>query len=170
MTNEFIFAYTFIGFPNVFEDPQKVDRAAVGYPYQGLFKNGVAQIPAFTAWGGEMATLLNPGGFEVGGDRGLFADKHLPSLQNNLTKVWGTHTVKGGFYWEHIINTQPASPFTNGLAVFSNAAASSNGSIMATYSPAVRTRMKNRASRALTISGIPPPSSLYKTHGRQLVG
>ena len=35
LTNEFIFGYTFIAFPNVFEDPQKVDRAAVGYPYKG---------------------------------------------------------------------------------------------------------------------------------------
>ena len=59
-----------------------------------MFKNGVAQIPAFTGWGGEMATMLNPGGFEVGGSRGLFADKYLPSIQNNITKVWGTHTVK----------------------------------------------------------------------------
>ena len=45
MTNEFVFGYTFIGFPNVFEDPSKVDRAKVGYNYKGLFKNGVAQIP-----------------------------------------------------------------------------------------------------------------------------
>src|SRR4051794_39394168 len=33
MTNEFVFGYTFIGFPNVFKDPAKVDRAAVGYSY-----------------------------------------------------------------------------------------------------------------------------------------
>jgi len=31
MTNEFVFGYTFIGFPNVFKDPKKVDRATVGY-------------------------------------------------------------------------------------------------------------------------------------------
>jgi len=30
MTNEFVFAYTFIGFPNVFEDPSKVNRSTVG--------------------------------------------------------------------------------------------------------------------------------------------
>src|SRR5207302_7054513 len=31
MTNEVVFGYTFIGFPNVFEDPSKVDRSKLGY-------------------------------------------------------------------------------------------------------------------------------------------
>src|SRR5579863_3903164 len=31
MTNEFVFGYTFVGFPNVFENPAKVNRATVGY-------------------------------------------------------------------------------------------------------------------------------------------
>ena len=31
MTNEFVFGYTYIGFPNVFADPSKVDRTTVGY-------------------------------------------------------------------------------------------------------------------------------------------
>ncbi len=51
MTNEFVFGYTFIGFPNVFQDPAKVDRTNVGYSYKGLFKNGVAQIPSFGNYG-----------------------------------------------------------------------------------------------------------------------
>ena len=67
---------------------------------------------------GELAAIVNPGGFEVGGNRGLFADKHLPSIQDNLSKVWGTHTVKGGIYWEYIINNQPANGFTNGQLGF----------------------------------------------------
>src|ERR1035441_7689667 len=44
MTNEFVFGYTFIGFPNVFQDPSKVDPATVGFKYQLLYKNGVKQI------------------------------------------------------------------------------------------------------------------------------
>ena len=58
MTNEFVFGYTFIGFPNVFQDPSKVDRTTVGYNYKGLFKNGVQQIPAFGGWGGGEAALV----------------------------------------------------------------------------------------------------------------
>jgi hypothetical protein len=120
MTNEVVFGYTFIGFPNVFEDPSKVDRTKVGYNYKGLFKNGVNQIPAFGGWGGgEAALVFNPGGFEVGGpSQGLYANKYMPSVSDTLTKVYGTHTIKGGFFWEWIRNAQPANNYTNGFLEF----------------------------------------------------
>jgi hypothetical protein len=115
MTNEFIFGYTFVGFPNVFSDPSKVDRSKVGYNYKGIFKNGVAQIPSLGQSGGEAALVFNPGGFEAGGaGQGLYADKYMPSIGDNVTKVWGTHTIKAGFYWEWIRNAQPANNNTNG--------------------------------------------------------
>jgi hypothetical protein len=140
LTNEFVFGYTYITFPNVFEDPSKIDRTQLGYPYRGLFKNGVAQMPAFTGWGGEMATVFNPGGFEVGGSRGLFADKYLPTFSNNITKVAGTHTMKFGAFYEFIINNQPANGYTNGLAVYANWAAGSTGSV---YSDMLTGRVAN---------------------------
>jgi hypothetical protein len=116
MTNEVVFGYTFIGFPNVFQDPSKVDRSKVGYNYKGLFKNGVAQIPSFGGPGGsEAALVFNPGGFEAGGPAaGLYANKYMPSISDTITKVQGTHTIKGGFFWERIRNAQPANNNTNG--------------------------------------------------------
>jgi len=128
LTNEFVFGYTFIAFPNVFDDPRKVDRNNLGIPLRGLFKNGVAQIPAMTGWGGEFATLFNPGGFEVGGARGLFADKYLPTFSNNTTKVWGTHTTKFGVFYEYIRNNQPGNGYTNGLPIFTNWGGNTSGS------------------------------------------
>ncbi len=128
LTNEFVFGYTFIAFPNVLDDPSKVDRGNLGIPLRGLFKNGVAQIPAMTGWGGEFATLFNPGGFEVGGSRGLFADKYLPTFSNNTTKVWGTHTTKFGVFYEYIRNNQPGNGYTNGLPVFTNWGGNTSGS------------------------------------------
>jgi hypothetical protein len=121
MTNEFVFGYSFIGFPNVFEDPTKVARSTVGYNYTGLFKNGVAQIPSFggTGGAGEAALVFNPGGFEDGGtSSGLYANKYMPSVSDTLTKVWGTHTIKAGFFWEWIRNAQPANNNTNGYLQF----------------------------------------------------
>jgi hypothetical protein len=119
LTNEFVFGYTFIGFPNVFKDPSKVDRQKVGYDIQGLFKNGVAQIPSFGSFGGETALVFNPGGFEVGGpSAGLYANKWMPSVSDTVAKVIGTHTIKGGFYWEWIRNAQPANNNTNGELQF----------------------------------------------------
>jgi hypothetical protein len=131
MTNELVFAYTQILFPNVFEDPSKVERSTVGYPYKGLWKNGVTQIPSFTGWGGEMAAIINPGGFEVGGNRGLYADKFMPTISNNLSKVWGTHTAKFGAFYEWIRNAQPANGNTNGQAIFSNWGNNTSGSAYA---------------------------------------
>ncbi len=105
MTNEFVFGYSFIGFPNTFEDFSKVDRTKVGYNYKGLFKNGILQIPNIAA-SGEVAGLGTYGGFELG-SRGLYADKWLPTVSDTVSKVWGTHTLKAGFFWEHIRNSQP---------------------------------------------------------------
>src|SRR5579884_1973061 len=58
-------------------------------------------------------------GFEVGGpSAGLYANKWMPSASDTVAKVIGTHTVKGGFYWEWIRNDQPANNNTNGELQF----------------------------------------------------
>ncbi len=119
MTNEAVVAYTLVKFPNVFSDPSKVSRTNVGFNVQGLFKNGVAQIPSFGSFGSETALVFNPGGFEAGGaGQGLYANKYMPSVGDTLTKVVGTHTIKAGFFWEWIRNAQPANGDTNGQLQF----------------------------------------------------
>ena len=121
MTNEVVMAYTYIGFPNVFANPSKVNRSSVGFGYAGLFKNGVKQIPSFGGSGGasEAALIFNPGGFEAGGNSaGLYADKWMPSVSDTITKVVGTHTLKAGFFFEWIRNAQPANNNTNGYMQF----------------------------------------------------
>jgi hypothetical protein len=69
---------------------------------------------------------LNPGGF----DPVLFATKHLVNFADNLTKVQGTHTLKLGAFFEHVINNQPGNDYSNGLAVF-DTGANSSGNILA---------------------------------------
>ena len=121
MTNETVIAYTFVGFPNVFADPSKVDRSKVGYGYSGLFNNGVTQIPSFGQFGpSEAALVFNPGGFEAGGaSSGLYANKYMPSASDTLTKVVRNHTLKAGIFWERIRNAQPANNNTNGESIVS---------------------------------------------------
>ena len=116
MTNETVVAYTFVGFPNVFADPKKVDRANLGYGYAGVFQNGVAQIPSFGNFGpSEAALMFNPGGFEAGGaTAGLYANKYMPSVSDTVTKVIKNHTLKAGIFYEWIRNAQPANNNTNG--------------------------------------------------------
>ena len=42
----------------------------------------------------------------------------MPSASDTLTKVWGTHTLKAGFFYEWIRNAQPANNNTNGYMQF----------------------------------------------------
>jgi hypothetical protein len=131
MTNEFVFGYTYIAFPNVFEDPKKVDRSTLGFSKKGLFKNGVTRVPEMTT-SGEMASLRTGyGGFEVGGPRGYFADKFMPSVSDTIAKVWGTHTFKAGVFLERIRNTQPATTHTEGQMGFSGSQSNSMGNVYA---------------------------------------
>jgi hypothetical protein len=124
LTNEVVFGYSYIDFPNQFKDPKKISKSALNIPFQGLFKNGLDQIPAITTWG-EGPTLLNPGGF----DPVLFATKHLANFADNLTKVQGTHTLKLGAFYEYVINNQPGNDYSNGLAVFATGANSSGNAL-----------------------------------------
>ena len=127
MTNETVFGYTFIGFPNVFEDPSKVDPTKVGFNNKLLYKNGVAQIPNFGG-GSEAAQINNYGGYEAGGAQsGLYANKYMPSFSDTVTKVVGRHTIKAGFFWEWIRNAQPASNNSMGNLRFSNSNSNSLG-------------------------------------------
>jgi len=112
LTNELIFTYTFLNLPNSFEDPSKVDPAQLGAAYKNIFGSNTKEIPSFTAWGGGFASLIQPSGFQLTGS--LYAKKVLPTVADNMTKVWGTHTVKAGFYWERTSNNQPTNNSVNG--------------------------------------------------------
>jgi Carboxypeptidase regulatory-like domain len=111
LTNETIVAVTYINFPNVLDDPQKVSRSALGYPYQGLFNEANDLIPGADAsgWGSGGPQTYSPGGF----DPVLYAKKWQVSASDNLTKVWGTHTAKAGVYWEWVNNNQPGNSWSN---------------------------------------------------------
>ncbi len=127
LTNEVIFATTYIDFPNRFEDPTKVSKSALGYPYKGLFKNGLDQIPSvIPGWGG-VGTVFNPGGF----DPVLFARKWLNSVSDNVSKVYGTHTMKFGAYYEWIMNNQPGSGNSNGVVIPATWTGNSTGNVYA---------------------------------------
>jgi hypothetical protein len=133
MSNEIVFGYTFIGFPNTFQDPDKVDRKVVGFNVKGLYKNGVAQTPNIAS-SGELAGISTYGGFEVGGpSRGYYANKFMPSFSDNLSKMWRTHTFKAGFFWEWIRNSQPASNNTQGQLSFNNSQSNSYGNVFADF-------------------------------------
>jgi hypothetical protein len=110
LTNEVVFGVTYLDFTFSLADPAKVSRAALGYPYQGIFKNKTDQIPNFSSWAGaDTATIWN-----MGFEPGVFARKWLPSISDNLSKVAGAHTLKFGGYGELVTNTQPNADAAQG--------------------------------------------------------
>jgi hypothetical protein len=129
LTNETIFAITYIDFPNVFDDRSKISRAALGYPYQGVFGESNDQIPSLDSsnWGGGGPIYYNPGGF----DPVLYATPWQITAQNNLTKVMGSHTFKAGLYFEHVSNAQPGSGDSNGFILNDPAGDTSTGNTFA---------------------------------------
>jgi hypothetical protein len=127
LTNELVFSYTYLNLPNSFKDPTKVERGSLGLNYNLLFDHPDSDkliFPQMTGWGDGISNMLNTG-FELNGV--VFAKKTLPSVADNLVKVWKTHTTKFGFYWERAWNQQPGNGAVNGAAVFSNWGANSSG-------------------------------------------
>src|SRR5215510_2748168 len=109
LTNEVVFGYTYIDFPNQYADPEAVDKQALGINFTGLYKNGYPFVPNVNI-GGSQAFYQNNGGFEPI----LFARKHLMTFADNITKVLARHTLKGGVYYQFTVNNQPSSGNTQG--------------------------------------------------------
>jgi len=104
MTNEVTYAYTFEGMPNRPEDLSKLMRKEMGLSLTGVYGN--PQAPGFTAWGTAFPNI-GPGN-NLGADfhPGMMADKGMPSVTDNFSKVIGTHSFKFGAFYEHIYNKQ----------------------------------------------------------------
>jgi hypothetical protein len=131
LTNELVFTYTNLRLDNGFENPSAVDPTALGVNYAHLFaaNNKVGDIPVMTGWGGGFANMIQPSGFQVTGS--LYAHKTLPTLADNLSKVWGTHTMKFGFYTESTANNQPSSNYANGEMQFAQWGGNTTGNAYA---------------------------------------
>ena len=101
MTSETHFGYTKITFPTTPLNPSKLLRKNAGFPLTGVFSN--PEMPALLTWG---QSIPNFG--DIGHDYHptMIANKGIPSVSENLSKVFGTHNTKYGFFFQHIYNTQ----------------------------------------------------------------
>lgn len=118
LTNEFIFTFTNLDLPNRFQDSKAEAKSTYGIDYKTIFDTGLDQLPKYTGWGNGLPTQVNPSGFQLTGS--LYARKKLPTFADNVSKVWGTHTIKAGFYAELTGNNQPSSNTSNGQTVYAN--------------------------------------------------
>jgi hypothetical protein len=100
-TNEVVFSTTVLNNPAGYENRSAIDRAALGYPYQGVFKQQEGlPVPGTTSWEGGVANLLQPGGF----DPELYRNMTTVTAGDNFTKVYKTHTMKFGAYFQYTTN------------------------------------------------------------------
>jgi len=130
LTNELVFTYTNLYVGYTFSNPAKVDATKLGIYYKHVFNQTLnTQVPQYTGWGDGLANIINPSGYEK--NNTLYADKWLPSVSDNVSKVWGTHTAKAGFYWERTKNQQPSSNDVNGQMQYANWGTGSTGNVYA---------------------------------------
>jgi hypothetical protein len=127
LTNEVVFGATYLNLPNHFADRAKVSRQALGYPYKGVFGQTSDIVPNVSDWGGGVADMITPGGF----DPSLFANKWIINVGDNLTKVEGTHTMKFGVYYQLTTNVQPSFNDNQGDAQPANWGGTSTGNAFA---------------------------------------
>ena len=91
-----------------------LQKSAINYPYNGAFDNKDTQYP-------QLGTYTTYGGLPLGlwpdySNNPLELKKLQPNFGDNLTKVWGQHTVKVGFFSQRTTNNQTATnPATNGI-------------------------------------------------------
>lgn len=116
-TNEFIASLAYLDNPYNLGSPNAVSRKALNFPYQGLFKNGTDQMPGIQNWENNGLPQIYMPGFV---NNTLKIRKLDYSLQDNFSKVIGTHALKAGVFFERAENNQhnPGS-YSNGYYTFS---------------------------------------------------
>jgi hypothetical protein len=114
LTNEFVFSNSRFVNNDHYGDENVIKRSTVGISFQGVFKNGDPMVPNIVGNSEGMPSLSGVPAV------GIFfgAVKQGLSISDNVTKLFSTHTVKAGFYWDWIGNMQSSSTPGNGQLDF----------------------------------------------------
>ena len=91
-----------------------LQKSAIQYPYNGAFDNNDTQYP-------QLGTYTTYGGLPLGlwpdySNNPLELKKLQPNIGDNVTWVYGRHTIKAGIFSQRTTNNQTATnPSTNGI-------------------------------------------------------
>jgi hypothetical protein len=124
MTNELYGTLTYFLQAFDAQTPSALQSSTINYPYQGIYANGSKDWPQLQDYGDDGLPVVIPPDLSYGAPS---LKKFLPNGGDNLTKVWGSHTVKVGVFAERESNNQT---ITNG---------ESNGAIFDYYYPGAGT-------------------------------
>lgn len=104
LTNEVNFTASHLFYRNYLTDPAAVSASKLGYPYYGVYNNGLDVIPNV---GGDVTTTGVANFFNEGG---VIPNQNSPkwtyTISENVAKVLHTHLLKAGFYWSRETWTQ----------------------------------------------------------------
>ena len=110
LTNELFGQGAYLLQDFVAKDQNALSSAAVGYPYRGVYANGDPQYPQLQDYSNIPLALTSD---TSGG--GIYARKWIRGGGDNVTKLFGPHTVKIGFFTELTNNNEVnAYQTTNG--------------------------------------------------------
>jgi hypothetical protein len=148
LTNELYATLTY--FLEAFDakTPSALESSTIGYPYQGIYANGSKDWPQLQDYGDDGLPVVIPPDISYGAPS---LKKFLPNGGDNLTKAWGTHTVKVGAFVERETNNQT---ITNG---------ESNGAIFDYFYPAAGTQLFNYAGQNPDHSPAFDPTPMYES-------
>lgn len=104
--------------------PSALTSSSIGYPYQGIYNNLTKDWPQLQDYGFDGLPILIPPDMTFGAP---FLHKLIFNIGDNVTKVWGKHTVEGGVFLQRDVNNQT---ITNG---------ETNGAIFDYYYPSAGT-------------------------------
>lgn len=106
LTVEARFGYTHMDMPGAPEHPNQVMRSGLNFPQKGVFDSPMAPRIS-NGWDG--GGIPNLGDWFAYYHPNYYAEKFIPSAGTDVTKVIKTHTIKAGYFWEHLSNAQDAS-------------------------------------------------------------
>jgi len=143
LTNELVFAYNSYINPVRPANASVVNPSTIGFTAKGPFNPPVmAQVPNLISWGcsqsgtnGCFPGLYGPA-FSSGFDNGAFGGlKRVPSVNEGLSWVKGTHLMKFGAYWSSEGNEQTSGygSWPQGAYEFDNWASNSTGNPLADF-------------------------------------
>jgi hypothetical protein len=107
-----------------------VYKTTNGYTGAGIFNNGDPWIPSYGSPGNQTYPDFSQGDQFTNGGYQLV--KPTTSLEDNLVKVWGTHTLKTGVFYEMTDNFQDGFGNPNGTLSFSAGGAVNKNAVSGT--------------------------------------
>ncbi|HEY6849879.1 MAG TPA: carboxypeptidase-like regulatory domain-containing protein [Terracidiphilus sp.] len=110
--------------------PSALSSAGIGYPYQGVYDNGSKDFPQYQDYGADGLPVVLPPDITFGAPG---VTKVIPAVGDNLTKVLGKHTLKGGVFLQKITDNSMDPTQVDG-------ATSANGAILDYFYPGAGTK------------------------------